>query len=713
MTDTIDDVPLHVALCEPPPDPRTRPGVAGRSVRLQGMLHDFGNLIPLYGSSFTSQLLDAITKVYVHATGSTTERRTKNLRRLLVFLANRAGDTAEVGRPIWRVFKALMEGDRASITHEDMVDAVEVYAGSLRDLKNFDVVSTANELTRQNIIESLSTILQDLGQEGLWPNIGPLKGLRSSRVSRGSNIPALGELAHGSARKAPRLSTGDGEANPIELSRQRLTRLRQIFENALLAEEATFDRQIKLVSVSNAINIKDIRKAVEHLPTDYDRQRVFVELPRTVRRCFPLENDDIRLSSLLRYLKVEHDGHFRLQDLSVGLQRVVATCGGTAKVMSYLEGGPRALMSAYMLVSIDSGMNIQPCDDLSEDPFVGKAKHGRITLRTVSSIKNRADYKPVQGEFLEYEQAFPEPEESNGKPSEHRLPLFVDGAKISGARAIEIWLKLSKPQRDWARNKRNREADYLWILRHGHDTDHVRRYQHASWKHWWNEFLEEYAEDPVIGGLPIQRRMIRTTLIQLRQVYHGGDTEVVAMLSGQSSARVTERHYTNRVYLRKLLHAKIREFIKLFEVSIGEHSEKRASQLSLSFDEYKDQRETAVSTGLGFDCSNPRSGYQPGTAGKICTRLEACSSCPLLRFVPTQQSVNSLVLFLRSLEAAQEEFFARNAPRWVRVWMPAMALCMAITQLLAASAKKIMLSRAEQLVAAGLSSGSLKLLRLW
>lgn len=713
MTDTTGDVPLHVALCEPPPDPRARPGVAGQSVRLQGMLHDFKDLIPLYGSAFTSRLLDAITKVYVHATGSTTERRTKNLRRMLVFLAKRAGLEAEIGRPVSRVFKALMEGDHAKIARDDMVDAVEVYAGSLRDLKNFDVVATANELTRQNMIESLSTIVQDLGQEGLWPKIEPLKGLRGSRVSRGSNIPALGELVRGPARKMPRPSADDSEANPIELNRQRLTRLRQIFENALLEEESSFDQQVELTTINSEITINDIRKAVDYLPSDYDRQRIVVELPQQVRRCFPLENDELRLSSLLRYLKAEHGGHFRLQDLSFGLQRVVATCGGTAKVMSHLEGGPRALMSAYMLVSIDSGMNIQPCDDLSADPFVGKAKHGRITLRTISSIKNRAGYKPVNGDFLEYEETPGEPENIKDIAPEHQLPLFVDGAKISGARAIEIWLKLSKPQRDRARDKKNREAEYLWILRHGHSTDHVRRYQHASWKHWWNEFLEEYAADPVIGGLPIQRRMVRTTLIQLRQVYYGGDTEVVAMLSGQSSAKITERHYTNRAYLRKLLHAKIREFIKLFEVSIGTHNEERASQLSLSLDEYRDQRETAVATGLGFDCSNPQSGYQPGTAGKTCTRLEACSSCPLLRFVPSQESINSLVLFLRSLEAAQEEFFARNASRWVRVWMPAQALCLAITQLLAAGAKKIMLSRAEQTVAAGLNSGSLKMLRLW
>jgi len=592
-----------------------------------------------------------------------------------------------------------------------MVDAVEEYTKALRNLRDFSVVATTNELTRQNIIESLSPILQELGREGLWPDIGPLKGLRGSRVSRGNNIPALGELIVGLPGSAAVSSARDGGAEIIELSRKRLIRLRQLFEDALLKEEAAFDRQVKLTK-DNRVTLGEIREAVRWLPTDYDRERVLFELPYPVRKCFPLENEDLRLSSLLRYIKAEHGGHFRLQDLPYGLQRVVATCGGTARVMSYLEGGSRALMSAYMLVSIDSLMNIQPCDDLPADPFVGRAKHGRIQLRTISSIKNRAGYKPVDGNFLEVEAESDEKSVAE-TPSEGQLPIHVEGAKISGAKAIEIWQKLSRPQRDRAKNAKYKDAEYLWIIRNGHDTDDVRRYEASSWKHWWNEFLDEHADDPVIGGLPIQRRMIRTTGLQLQSVHHGGDSEVVAMIANHSRASVTERYYTNRNYLRRLLDNKMREFLKLFEARLAGDRDERAAQLSLPLSEFKELRQTAVATGLGFDCDNPLSGYQPGTKDKICTRLDACSSCPLLRFVPSRESIRNLILFMRSLESSEEEFVSRNVSRWIRVWMPAMALCMAIIQLLKDGAKKRMVIDAENDVASGIASGKLILFRPW
>ena len=272
MNATPDEPPIHVALSEAPTDPRARPGVLGRSVRLQGVLHDFSDLIPAYGSNFTSRLLDVFTSKYVHATGSTTERRSKNLRRLLLFWATRALDDAEQGRPVGRVYKALMEGTHAAIVREDMVDAVDEYVRALRDLRDFSVVSTTNELTRQNIIESLSPILQELAKEGLWPDVGPLKGLRGSRVSRGNNIPALGELVVGSSAQAAASSARNGGADIIELSRKRLMRLRQLFEEALLKEEAKFDRQAELTK-GGRLTIDEIRDAVSRLPTDYDRPR--------------------------------------------------------------------------------------------------------------------------------------------------------------------------------------------------------------------------------------------------------------------------------------------------------------------------------------------------------------------------------------------------------------------------------------------------------
>jgi hypothetical protein len=378
--------------------------------------------------------------------------------------------------------------------------------------------------------------------------------------------------------------------------------------------------------------------------------------------------------------------------------------------MSYLEGGGRALLAAYTLVLIDTGSNLQPCDDLAADPFTGKARYGKIQLRRVSSIKNRAGYKPVDGYIAEVTDSDSASEESGGALD---LPTKVPNSKISAATAIEIWQKLSGPQRERARLAGNEDAEYLWIVRNGHFPKEVRRYQEHTWKGWWNDFLEEHTGDPIIGGLPIQRRMIRTTVLQLRDTDHDSDAEIVGLLSGQSGGRTAARHYLNRTYISRLLDERIREFQKLFEASIGGDNPGRAAQLELTLDEFQHRRKRAVETGLGISCADPTAGIQPGTNGSICTRLDACSTCPLLRFIPTQQSIDALTLFHRSLKSAADEFIAKNPERWVRVWLPALALCVAILNLLGAGPKQAMLKHAANTVEAGLANGSLMLVRLW
>jgi hypothetical protein len=75
--------------------------------------------------------------------------------------------------------------------------------------------------------------------------------------------------------------------------------------------------------------------------------------------------------------------------------------------------------------------------------------------------------------------------------------------------------------------------------------------------------------------------------------------------------------------------------------------------------------------------------------------------------------LEALVLFRRSLEAAQDEYIVRNPERWVRVWLPALALCLAIEELIAAGPKRKLLQYALERVAEGLASGRLVIIRLW
>ncbi|WP_404286613.1 hypothetical protein ACD578_16415 [Microvirga sp. RSM25] len=703
------ELPAHVLLNQPSTDPRERPGVPGQSLRLNGKLHDFSALIPLYGASFTERLLDAFARKYVHDTASTTEKRCGNLRKFLLYLAGFAAEASNQNTAAAQTYRALVENQPESITSTQWIDTVDVFVSRLRDLTDHSVVRSSNPLTRQNIIESLSIPLQHLAQEGLWPDIGALRGLSGSRVSRGANIPSLGELQSSTEASETNSKNAATYGAVNERNRERLLRLRSLCEDALLEEEAAFDRRLKLLAAPGQPSLREIRAAIPLIPSSYARSDRDPVLHPKVQTCFPLDDDDRRLGSLLRYIISDHEGVFRLQELDYPLQLVVSRCGGTARVMSHLEGGGRALLAAYTLVLIDTGINIQPCDDLAADPFVGKARYGKIQLRQIGSVKSRARYKAVTGNIIEITPG--EEDESNDEILE--VPTIVPNSRISSAKAIEVWLKLSEPHRERARRAGNSDANYLWIVRNGHYPKEVRRYLEHAWKRWWTEFLEEHAKDPVIGGLPIQRRMIRTTVLQLRDAHHGGDAEVVALLSGQSGGRAASRHYLNRAHIQRMLDERIREFQNLFEASVAGDSPDRPAQLELSPDEFHERRTRAVETGLGLTCLDPTAGVQPGTKDSICTRLDACSTCPLLRFIPTQQSIEALTLFHDSLKHAEEEFIAKNPERWIRVWLPALALCTALLNLLMSGPKQVLVQQSVEAVKNGLDQGSLVLFRPW
>jgi len=692
---------LHVQLNEACNDPHERPGVAGQSVRFGGKLHDFSSLIPLYGSAFTARLLDSFTRIYVLDTPSTTEKRAQQLKRFLRAISALAIEAGAEESAVVRFHAALVNGTHEVITRELMVDAVEAFASRVRDLRDLSIVLTPNKLSRQHVLESLSSVLQGLARDGFWPDIGAVRGLRDRSKPR-DNIPALGELIREGEPQDVAGAPTDSYLAMTERSRNRLLALRKHLENALLEEEQAFDRREALIKRPDLPSCADLRRAVNQL-TDFGNPLRVTPYPPLVQTCFPLNDDEKRLASLLKHLDATYLGIFRLQDLPYGLQRVVGTCGGTAMVMRHFEGGPRALAAAYGIVSIDTGLNIQPLDDLAAEPFVGTVRKGKVKLRLISSTKNRADYEAVDG-FIE---------ESTEVEEKTEIPTALRGARISAVQAIEIWQKLSEPMRVRALKAKSNHARYLWIIRRGDSPTDVRRYAHHSFKFWWTNLLAEVREDPEIGGLAIQRRMIRTTVIQLREADHDGDARLVALLSNHGSARTTTGHYLNRRHISRMLDEKIREFQKYFEASLVGDKPHRAGQIGLTPDELTRRRKHAVETGLGFICADPEAGVQPGTKGSTCSKLECCSNCPLLRFVPNGKSLEALAVFRRSLEAAQDEFIARNVIRWVRVWLPALALCVAVYESLMAGPKKRMLERADRAAADGLATGRLVLLRIW
>lgn len=693
------DLPLHVRLSAAP-GPRCRPAEQNKSIRIGKHLVDLGYLHPLYGSSFTGRLLDAVACRYASVHSEYVAIRIRSLGRFLKFTASFSLSSNNESCPTTIVYRALLDGRHDAISASTFRDCVEAYTSRVRDLNDRSVLSSPNPLYRKSLIETLSVALQEIAAEGLWPDIGSIKGLNIAITAREAT-PTFGELVRGTPNNGRINSAGPGSYDRVvALSRRRLVRLRQIAEIELKKEEEKFDLGQELLERQDP-PISEILTAVSQVHARYDRGKAGTPL---VEKCFPLDDELTRRSSLLRYFRHEYEPGFKVRDLPWRAQVLVHAAGGISGLYAHLEAQPRALIAAWTIVGIDTGLNIQPIDDLPEDPFIGAASRGEITLRTVGGIKNRARGRRVDSHLVERPP-------SDG--DETRVAVKLLGATYSSVDAIRCWQKLRAPMRDDA--VRCGVADYLWIYRRGCTMDRrdIRRLDACTWKHQWNYLLEEYADDEEIGGLALQRRMIRSTVSLLQDAAAGGDARVVAKLAQHSSARVTTRYYLNRKYIRRRLDDLIRDFQRLLEARMLPSGGSRAAQIGISEPELRARTERAIDSGLGFACADPWAGAQPDRQSSICTKLEACPTCPLMRFVPSLQSIEALVIFRRSLEAAFDEFAAKNPERWSEVWLPALALATAAQELLAAGPKRRMLDDAIRNAEAALSTGTAQLFRPW
>jgi len=694
--------PLHVQLSEPATDPKARRAERGRSVRLQGCLHDFSDLIGLYGSDFVERLLDAFTRAYVHSSASTTAKRSINLNRFLKHLARLAHSDEYQSTAVQRVQHQLAAGRHSDIEYVDMLDAVEAIVSRIRDRTDRSIIASNNVLTRKSVVESLSTTFKHLAVDKLWPEIPPLKSIVGMNLS-GNNLPSFGEVRSG--RSDAVTGNGpdeDGFHEEAGRSKTRLSIVRKLLEDELLDEQEKYRRGKQLIARGDLPPIDIIKCASQQIASYFldrrSKQAAEVEL------CFPIDNRERRLACLLKYIVEAEGGIMDLKTWSFGLKQVLNTVGGMFGVLPYLEGQGRALLAAQTIVLIDTGMNIQPCKDLPTDPFVGEAKHGRIKLRTLSSIKNRAGYLPVAAVV---------PDDA-GLLREEALTK-VASSTVSTVEAIRIWQELSAPIRVRAAREGEGMERFLWIKSKGQgNRDNVRQPLDTAYKDWWGEFMARNAAHPEIGGLPLQRQMIRTTVLRIASADHNGDSELPRLLAQHRRASTTSRHYLRAAHLKTMLDQQIRTFQNRWESVALPNDADRSEKLGVSRERLTARRNEAVETGLGYMCADPLAGVQAGTnKGETCSRVDACANCSMLRFDPTPSALRGLVLFDVSLEKAEPEFASRNPERWIEAWLSARALARATIEKVQAGPRKRVLEEARKQVAEQLASGEMELFVPW
>lgn len=445
---------------------------------------------------------------------------------------------------------------------------------------------------------------------------------------------------------------------------------------------AAIDKALKAISARQGASIQQQEK-----------------LGRIVDQVFPADDFAKRVPAVLRLVSACSSGGLCVIDVDHRVQRLIETTGGAEFLLRHLEGRSIALTASYVLVLIDSGFNLQSCDELGAEPFVEQTTHGARRIATISASKMRARGEMVEATLVD---------------GEAELPLEIQGSELSAVKAIQIWQEMSAPIRSRALAAESPVADRLWIYPKGKLTaGEVRQYNYFTFKNWWHQFLKRHRDNPVIGGLHIQPRMIRPTVLQIAAAHDNFEHRVAQLIGGQKSAAVATG-YLSRPWFRKVLAEKIREFQNLFEATLATGLRDIAHKLGIEPDELERRQNTGLETGLGFHCLDPTGGHQPDIEkGRTCTKLDACATCSLRRFVATDSALDALVLFNRALREQGPEFEKRNPRRWNQAWLPYLALTEALIDKLNDSFRRPRLSAARTRIEEGVSNGSLVPLTLW
>lgn len=670
-------MPLHMQLTEWPTKARCIQPQDGRRIRLKSENVDFSALVRSYGSGVVASWLDAMALAASHHKLSSPGHSGRALLMFLQYLAASGADPAST-KPESRTYSRLLDG-----TVPELMDLEECYLGFIeraRDLADNTLFGERSARSRLNQIGSLRGTLRTIGPYLGWPQMSLGKNYGVGIRATLRPTPSLGELRGAEAPRNP-----DHSPQVARLNRERLSALREVLAEIFDEAWRTYRDGADRIARPTLPTQDELERAVAELPLNYAKHGYDPDLPTITNRCFPLGDDDFRRSALLKYFVARYRDDVVVGGAYTSWRRLLKSCGGVEWLGPRIAGDGRALAAAQGIILIDTGFNLQPCNDLLSEPVAVRARHGKQTLSTVTSRKMRAGGKLVMAVLQEYEADVP-----------------LAAPKISSLEVIARWREMSSRFRKYAECERPNLAKYLWIRA---PLSNLKAIQiaPADGFHWASlqKTIQLHAK---LRGLSISRRCIRTTALQIRLSESELDVSAATIVANHSNQSTTVRHYFNHGWFHSEMDQLIRAFQNQFEAILLSTA---PTPLQVSPAELASRRRDAIESGLGLLCLAPRQ-QQPR-----CLALERCATCEMMRFSPSETALRALVLTERSLSAAQETFASQNPERWARYWLPTLALVRAIAARLAEGHHRTKLRAATADVDHNLAAGKLLAVQPW
>lgn len=588
--------------------------------------YDMTILVPHYGISVVESFASVLPKASTLVRTKTFHRYFRSWRRFML----QGALSAEAGASSSTVFRLIRDGRTTEIKGEQITQALLEAYHRIADLNDFSFTSTTNDKTRSNLWLSLRKFCFLLSKVNFFP---PFKAPGAITTSGESKTPVLADLSREMGRLPPCSSWAEAEEQDARENIELMQLLRDELQKEFVSELDLFREGQRIISddalyspavIDEILAKEGVKSAILGPIGSQHRLRLAVKLFHAmIYDGFSCRCHRNRAAVFFR---------------SVGGQKILSP---------YLGATPKALHAAFVIILIDTGWNLQPLGDLLADPFVGKASRGKRKLKSVGSVKFRADSALVVASLADY------------PAIEADLQMRSKHGRLSGVAVIESWLEMTADLRDKATREKNPDAHWLWIWRtqfDGNATSHLISVEND----WWYAFLERISSHPRLGELPITHRAIRKTYSNIAAAEGVFNIRLPMALADHASESTTQQYLTETT-IHAVYAAKMRKFMNLWESVASITIEGAAQYLGLSDDDLKKQRQLGLASGLDFALTTQVEEID-GTVTFDLAKKDRI-------FVVTNEAMEKLHLARLALNEKGSLVRACNPGRWVRSWL--------------------------------------------
>lgn len=618
--------------------------------------YDFDYVVPLYGGELAHELASVWPRVCLLQNAGTTRQRYLAFKTLLVGAAAIALDYPKGA--VAEFVRSLQTRPLRLVPENLLRAAAEGVATKIRDLGDFSLTSTKERRYRSAIVTNLNGVLRRLADLDVVPTIPKLRGAGREGRFEAKRL-SLGELASAGASAAPCSSPSlDDHAEAVlSACEARLRALRTCLVREFSQEWDAFVQGQNWLRDKLLPPTAEVAEATAGLWRFPRGEKLRWAMAQRLQERLNLSPDQF-LPVAVRWLHDMHGGAILATKAPVRTLTLIALAGGIDEVVRRLEANRIATNAAFGILMCDSGMNVAPASAIPAEPYISDVKRGVRRIATIASHKMRAEGRLVHAALAD--------------DGEADLLVRDPHDDLSCLTVIERYREMVAPLRERAVRQGSPSAEMLFLHSKGTSANGgpiSSDMQSFAGEHW-PAFLARNRDDPIIGGLPITRSMIRKTVLLLRAGRNSFSTAPAQALAEHRLAGTTAT-YLDADFMGRQLDEQIRVFMDLFEAAlvagIG-----GAATLTRTTEEELDRRlALALECGLDFACVRVTS--PPARRinhGPSCTPLDPCDRCPVRKFVPNEDNFLTLHLAHQALLNAEREMALMNPARWARFWLP-------------------------------------------